>query len=148
MRLNRKANNEHGERWSLLHAVKVQALDGTTLIDRFRIIQTPWFGLLLHRLRTADDERALHNHPWPFWSLVLRGGYVEKIEPAPVAGSSGMRVNDTFSLHSFRLDQRHRIAWVAPGTVTLVLTGRRKQAWGFYTDDARFILAEDYKGTS
>lgn len=44
---------------------------------RWSIVKTPWFGLCVHRFLRSDYERALHDHPWWFLSLVLAGGYVE-----------------------------------------------------------------------
>src|SRR6185436_5414494 len=35
------------------------------------------FNVYMHQLRRSDDDRALHDHPWPNVSLVLRGHYVE-----------------------------------------------------------------------
>lgn len=35
-------------------------------------------AVFLHHFHASDGERALHNHPWPGLSLILRGGYVEE----------------------------------------------------------------------
>lgn len=34
--------------------------------------------LHLHRFHRSDEDRALHNHPWPCASLILAGGYREE----------------------------------------------------------------------
>ena len=51
-------------RWALFKPVKVRAVDGQLLIKRIRVIQTPVFELLIHRLQTADSDVDLHTHPW------------------------------------------------------------------------------------
>ena len=38
---------------------------------RWIIFQTPWLSLYVHKMVRSDYERALHDHPWPFISLVL-----------------------------------------------------------------------------
>lgn len=39
----------------------------------------------LHHICTPDLDREMHNHPWSFTSIILRGGYVERrpIHDAP-----------------------------------------------------------------
>jgi len=37
-------------------------------------------ALMLHRFHCSDEDRALHDHPWPFITLILRGGYIEYAE--------------------------------------------------------------------
>src|SRR5262249_22689414 len=44
---------------------------------RWRLIETPWFGVFFHRILRDDADRHLHDHPWPFVSVILRGGYFE-----------------------------------------------------------------------
>lgn len=36
-----------------------------------------WLNVYLHRFLRDDDDRALHDHPWPFVSVVLNGTYRE-----------------------------------------------------------------------
>lgn len=36
-----------------------------------------WFNVYLHQFLRDDDDRALHDHPWPNCSIVLRGAYRE-----------------------------------------------------------------------
>lgn len=53
---------------------------------RHIIAKCPWFGVCIHKFCRSDYEHALHDHPWWFVSLVLRGGYMEewaKMYPVP-----------------------------------------------------------------
>src|SRR4051812_45864776 len=34
-------------------------------------------NLYLHKFLRSDDDKALHNHPWWFASIILRGSYIE-----------------------------------------------------------------------
>lgn len=42
------------------------------LIPRNRV-----FNIYLHKFLRDDDDRALHDHPWFWCSIMLRGEYVE-----------------------------------------------------------------------
>lgn len=52
---------------------------GQVYLRRLRVAQTPLCGLYLHWINEPDTDRDLHDHPWVFWSLILRGGYSEDI---------------------------------------------------------------------
>ena len=99
-------------------------------------IKKPWSpfgrGLYLHQMLGPDAGRHVHDHPWNFRSLVLRGGYVETV------------VSEINEFHNVRCqgdyDYRppewlHRITYVLPNTWTLVLCGRREREWGFLVKD-------------
>lgn len=38
-------------------------------------------SIRLHHWYASDDDRALHDHPWWFATLVLKGGYADVSEP-------------------------------------------------------------------
>lgn len=41
------------------------------LLTRYFLLQTRWLGVYLHHLHASDDDRAMHDHPWTFVSLLL-----------------------------------------------------------------------------
>lgn len=121
---------------------------GNPMMERWRLIQTPLFGLYVHFIYREDLDRVPHDHPWVFRTLVLRGGYNEQVFDRP--GSVGpesfrYKVWHRWSVHRFPLHHAHRIVGVAPGTVTLVLVGRKLRMWGFYDGD-RWIDYRDALG--
>ena len=103
--------------------------------------------LMLHRIARPDLERVLHDHPWDFATLCLRGGYDEQVRgPGGIAvehlrpGAIRMRAAE----HAHRID---RI--VGTNAWTLVLNGPRRRSWGFwelYADGLNdmFVLSSDY----
>lgn len=138
-----------GRRWAWLTRYMIQ-IDGQDYLRRLRIIQTPWFGVYLHDMHGPDRD-WLHDHPWPFMSVVLRGGYGEwwtvtgrhghDYPGAAMArvialrhfnGLSERRWWAAGSVHVIRLDEAHMIDLIRPGTRTLVFVGRRSREWGFY----------------
>lgn len=114
--------------------------DGNPMMARWRLLQTPLFGVYLHFIYREDLDPVPHDHPWWFCSLVLRGGYVERLVPdARLWEQAVDKRRWRRSLHAFRLRSAHRIVKVDPGTVTLVLVGPKVRTWGFYGEGGVFI---------
>lgn len=105
---------------------------GDPMLERWRLLQTPRFGIYVHFIFREDLDPVPHDHPWAFWSLVLRGGYVEALYERPGSGVCRLVTRRCRRAHRFPLHHAHRIVGVAPGTVTLVLVGRKQRVWGFY----------------
>jgi len=57
---------------------------GDPYLVRYTIISTRWFRLFVHKILRSDDDRDLHDHPWPFWTLILWGRYTEHVPILPV----------------------------------------------------------------
>lgn len=94
----------------LIKPSKVITLDGIDggerrpYLTRWHLIpRNRWFNLYLHKFVHGDDERALHDHPWPSASLLLEGRYIEHTsEWFPVIenkqlGAYTMALSDLFS---------------------------------------------------
>jgi hypothetical protein len=113
-------------------------------LRRLRIVQTPWCAFMMHWIYEADFDRDPHDHPWNFWSFVLRGGYIEHIYDSPDALVRPQWWR-RFSLHKMPVDKAHQIRSVVADTVTLVFTGRRQRVWGFWTP-AGFVVWKTYIG--
>lgn len=123
--------------WAFMERFEVPDYDTDgTYLTRWRLIQTPWFGVYLHRFDTPDPRPTLHDHPWAFTSVVLRGGYDEQRRsrgdeyqpystPAHVRHLNIKRLGD---LHW--IDRLHRVP-----TWTLMLVGRRRRDWGYLDRD-------------
>ena len=99
--------------------------DGGTFFIRYTLAKTPWFAVYLHRFFRGDIDRCLHDHPWPFISVVLKGGYWEVM-------SDGYHWRRPGSILWRPAKTAHRIE-CGPGTWSLVVVGRRVRDWGFYT---------------
>jgi hypothetical protein len=146
-----------GVRWAFMERFEVPDYDNEddpdrNYLTRLRIIQTPWFGIYLHRFDAPDPRPTLHDHPWNFRSLVLRGGYVEadcySTSPGKVpAGRNdwGIPVESLRThggwvrftrgkVNAKRAEGLHTIVeLLRVPTWTLMLVGRRRRVWG-YTD--------------
>ena len=140
-------------RWALFRRFDIPdyADPMRSYLTRFVLLQTPWFGLYLHKIHLPDTDRHMHDHPWSFVSIVLRGGYDEFMAGVVGEKKTWMRRDwqscDAFgrgielrrrgflSIGFRRAEQLHRVdrlyrfpSW------TLVLAGRKRRAWGFQTE--------------
>lgn len=143
-------------RWALMRWSDVpdQTREGFVYLRRLRVLQTPWFAVYVHWLYLPDGDRDPHDHPWSFWSLVLKGGYLEEFFSwqtgerrwCPDIGPSATKVWRRGSLHRMGVKAAHRIRLLTrTPTVTLIVTGRRRQSWGFWTPDG-FVHWRNYDG--
>jgi hypothetical protein len=124
-------------RWAFMRWADIESafFPGYVYLRRLRILQTPWFALYLHFIYEADLDRDPHDHPCNFWSLILRGGYTERV----YMNSANLFYNEhrtrrLFSIAKMPLDWAHRIVELKPHTTTLCLFGPRRKRWGFWTD--------------
>ena len=104
----------------------------------------PRNGLLnvyLHKFMRDDDDSALHDHPWWFVSVMLRGGYWEtrtNSDPDIPMTNEIRTWRGTGSFAFRRATDRHRVTlskdgdWQPIPCWTLVLTGPRVREWGFH----------------
>lgn len=68
-------------------------------------VRLKWFGSIYdHLILRSDDDRALHDHPWWSFSIVVEGGYFERV------------------IHAGGIHERR---WCPPGTMTFRWTGRK-----------------------
>jgi hypothetical protein len=112
---------------------------------RWRIVQTPWFGMYLHRHNAHDPRDTLHDHPWPLLSIVLRGGYKERVGVPDPDGRMTVCCSDRTwragSIHWMRHTDAHTIyKLLRSPTWTLLLVGRRQPepSWGYW-DNGQWV---------
>jgi hypothetical protein len=134
-------------RWALLKPFQILK-DGSPHLDRLRLIETPYFGVFLHRIYRPDLDRDPHNHPWWFASVVLAGGYTELVWDHPEARQYGARpsrarVRKRGSLAQLHESQAHRITAIEGLLWTLVIVGPHRHSWGFWTHKG-FVHWRDY----
>lgn len=122
---NPRLASNRSPNWAFVEKFEVPSYDDPTrnYLTRWRIVQTPWFGVYLHRFDGPDPRPTLHDHPWAFVSLVLRGGYDEV---TPERRRSVTRVNAKAATDLHYIARLRRVP-----TWTLMLVGRRKRVWGY-----------------
>lgn len=85
------------------------------------------FSIRLHHWMSSDDPRHLHDHPWWYVSLILRGSYVDVCEDSHVRLSAG-------DVIFRRAEHRHSVKVSPVGCWSLLLTGRERRTWGFWVN--------------
>ncbi len=136
---------------------KVLRADGALYLVRYTLLWTKWLKIRLHHILLSDTE-CLHDHPWDFVSVILKGGYYET------------RERDTYvtAITSWKPFTEKRIfekvkKWISPGSIirrkaedkhrlelpvgrscwTLVFMFKRRREWGFWRL-GKFIHHRDY----
>lgn len=128
---------------ALLERFEIPDLDRPerNYLTRWRLIQTPWFGIYLHRFDGPDSRPTLHDHPWPFVSLVLRGGYVEhrRYGPAGEVVHPTLYGENVVRIRWINVKRATDVHWIdrltRTPTWTLMLVGRRRREWGYVDRD-------------
>lgn len=149
----RNGTRNNGPKWAFMEGFRVPDLKDPSkdYLWRLRILQTPWFGIYLHKLCGPDERASLHNHPWAFISFVLKGGYMEFV-PGPFYAKSRYikRVNvKRFGSKKNPLSSFHWIAELdRTPTWTLVFVGRRRRVWGYLERDGIFIEYDKHEFSS
>lgn len=128
-----KAQGQRGSAWAFMERFEIPFFDKPmeNYLTRWRLIQTPWLSLYLHRFDHPDSRPTLHDHPWTFLSIVLRGGYIER------------RLNP----NTLEVDEAHHVRWInrvrasdahailsldRTPTWSLMLVGPRVRKWGYW----------------
>ena len=94
------------------------------------------FNLFLHKFLKSDPD-DLHDHPWPYATLILKGGYYEWVPTYDQQGRKLCEVAVWRRPGHFRIssaDSFHRIELDPEVTCwTLFMPGSQKREWGFAT---------------
>ncbi len=115
--------------------------DNPYMLRWYIIPRNRWLNIYLHKFLRDDEDRALHDHPWWFLSLMIRGRYLEWTpctdDDHPLATNVGvMRYAPSLAFrratHTHRIELPKDKAGNIRPTWTLVLTGRRVREWGFH----------------
>jgi len=96
------------------------------------------FNIFLHKFLKGDPD-DVHDHPWPYATLILAGGYYEWV---PVFNTLGEKINEIKYWRGpghFRIcspNSYHRIELKESVTAwTLFMPGPQKREWGFLVDN-------------
>jgi hypothetical protein len=95
------------------------------------------FNVFIHKFHKSD-ETTPHDHPWPYATLILSGGYWEWIPEFNPDGSLSCEVRKWRGPGHFRTcsaESYHRID-LEPGVTpwTLFMPGPQRRTWGFLSE--------------
>lgn len=130
--------------------------EGRVFLDRWGV-RVHWLGsVFIHKMSAPDPGNELHDHPWAFVTIPLWGGYVERRADAEHAREDHCYITFNRTVRQevrrpliprrMKLSEAHTIdrlrrkhAW------TLVIAGRVKREWGFYTRSSGWVHHIDYE---
>jgi hypothetical protein len=131
--------------------------DNKDYLVRYTLCNNRWFSIKVHHLLISDDS-CLHNHPWLFKSLILKGGYWEitpdvdqhKLDVTKTFdGSNGKTVKKWYGPGSFLNRPAHwihRLELPEGQTCwTFVITFKKTKEWGFFTRQFGFLNWQNYR---
>jgi hypothetical protein len=84
-----------------------------------------WLCIYLHKFLRDDDDRALHDHPWNFLSIMLSGSYDEHT-------TDGVITRRAPSVAWRKADHRHRVELNTKHCWTVIFRGSVIRQWGFW----------------
>lgn len=100
----------------------------------------PFFAARVHQILRSDDARDPHDHPWPFLTIILRGGYKETRTRRD--GATSDRWFPPGSVLFRRADDLHHLTLPAVDDAdvaneepawTLFIMGPQIRKWGFWS---------------
>jgi hypothetical protein len=141
-----KLQSVDGRRWAAFKRFDIPDMDrpDRTYLRRWRIVETPWFGVKVHHILMTDSDRAHHDHPWSFVSLILRGGYEESIRGV---AETVRRRRRPGRWHRMPAEGLHRITTLYGRSCwTLVVNGPRRREWGFVEPGSEWVDWRTYTG--
>ena len=137
------------QRWDR-HRVIMDRVNDEPYLERYYVFlkdrkRFP-FNIFVHKFLKSDPD-DVHDHPWPYATLILRGGYWEWI---PVFNTHGQQIHEYCVWRgpgSFRFasaNTYHRIELDPAVTCwTLFMPGVKQREWGFLVKN-RWIQWQEY----
>jgi hypothetical protein len=95
------------------------------------------FNVTVHRIKKSDDP-ILHDHPWPYLTIVLKGGYWEHTPIFDKDGNKFAEFSEWRGPGSIIFRKAKEYHWLEleegkPAT-TLFFMGPQQRDWGFLVD--------------
>jgi len=96
------------------------------------------FNVFLHKFLKGDPD-DVHDHPWPYATLILAGGYYEWIPQFTEDGKLNCEIRKWRGPGHFRIcspNSYHRIELKEGVTAwTLFMPGPQRREWGFWVNN-------------
>ena len=117
---------------------EIKSKSGELHFRRWAIVETAWLRIYLHFIAAPDYDLHLHTHPWHFFSLVLKGTYVEQ-----TVDKDTIRIAPTIAFRWY--NTAHKILRVLLPCWTLVFAFGKRKEWGYRLKNGNFIQHDVYR---
>lgn len=130
----------------LIRGCDAQGDGDEVYMERYFLFKSRLLSVYLHHFLRSDTDRALHDHPWDFLTIILSGGYWEHTphpsNPWPVTrrrwhGPGSILFRRATHRHYVELPKVGSWASFAPilrpeiPAITLCVVGVKWREWGF-----------------
>lgn len=137
------------ERWGRYRII-MDRVDNQPYLERYYVFlkDREWFpfNIFVHKFLKSDTE-DVHDHPWPFLTIILRGGYYEWTPQFDAHGRKTAEVARWHGPGSVRwasAHQYHRVELDPDVTCwTLFMPGIKQRDWGFLVKN-KWVQWEQY----
>lgn len=121
------------------------SLNGSPYLERWFIAIAGW-TFRLHRFHRGDEDRAMHDHPWAFWTFPFTG-YYERYA-TDFNRSSAIRYVKPWRFHYRPRLFRHIVLHPNGKTPwwTFVIAAAKTDSWGFWPSPREFIPWRKWHG--
>lgn len=117
---------------------EIRSKEGKLHFRRWQLLKTRWFSIYIHGIYAADQDKHLHNHPWDYKSLVLKGSYIEET-------NSGINTLQFGTITYRNGKDYHKIKTLLTKSVyTLFIVSPVKRIWGYQVDGS-WMNHEEYR---
>lgn len=117
---------------------------GVLHFRRYRLFRTPWCALYLHKICQSDNDLDMHDHPWNFQSLIVKGAYREASKYPPNFDYIHLNSYYPGDVVKHQAEDAHKITLITNPVWTLVYTTGRSRVWGYQTPKG-WINHEEYR---
>ena len=137
------------ESWGRYRII-MDRVDNQPYLERYYVFlrDRKWFpfNIFVHKFLKSDTE-DVHDHPWPFLTVILRGGYWEWTPQFDAQGRRTGEIARWCGPGSFRwasAHQYHRVE-IDPDVEcwTLFMPGIKQRDWGFLVQN-KWVQWEQY----
>lgn len=108
------------------------------LVRYYLLNLRPLCRVVIHQIIRSDVD-GLHDHPWPYASLILKGGYWEQTLKGRFWRKPGhFRIRAANSYHRLEKDPKVDDVW------TLFFMGPKIKEWGFKDENGAWVQWEEH----
>lgn len=122
----------------ILRKIKtITSRSGEVHFERWAIIETSKFAVYLHKISKPDSDH-LHSHPYPFFSMILKGSYIEEFTDSTIEHVI-TRTKSPLSVGVTPLTRYHKIKSIVCGPVfsIVALVGSFESTeWGYLVNNS------------
>jgi hypothetical protein len=115
---------------------QIYGTDDTIFMTRYTILSCKYFSVKIHKFYRSDND-IMHDHPWNFISIILKGGYYEETKTYKKWFSVG-------SILKRKAEFYHKVILPEGKTcLSLVFAGPKKREWGFDCSN-KWVSSKDF----